>query len=85
MAKALKRHGFRFVGPTTCYAADAGDGMVNDHLRGCHRSAPMRGRFLGQVVAAYLLCRVFSFVVLAVVAGHQAPVTWTGPHPDYLS
>ena len=45
----------------------------------------MRGRFLGQVLAAYLLCRVFSFVVLAVVAGHQAPVTWTGPHPDYLS
>ena len=45
----------------------------------------MRGRFLGQVVAAYLLCRVFSFVVLAVAAGHQAPVTWTGPHPDYLS
>ena len=28
---------------------------------------------------------MFSFVVLAVVAGHQAPVTWTGPHPDYLS
>ena len=45
----------------------------------------MRSRFLGQVLAAYLLCRLFSFVLLTVVAGHQAPVTWTGPHPDYLS
>jgi hypothetical protein len=45
----------------------------------------MRSRFLGQVLGAYLLCRLFSFVVLTVVARHQAPVTWTGPHPDYLS
>ena len=29
----------------------------------------MRSRFLRQVLAAYLLCRLFSFVVLAVVAG----------------
>ena len=41
----------------------------------------MRSRFLGQVLAAYLLCRLFSFVVLTVVAGHQAPVTWTGTAP----
>jgi DNA-3-methyladenine glycosylase I len=35
MAKALKSHGFRFVGPTTCYALMQAVGMVNDHLVGC--------------------------------------------------
>jgi DNA-3-methyladenine glycosylase I len=35
MAKALKRHGFRFVGPTTAYALMQATGMVNDHLAGC--------------------------------------------------
>ena len=36
MAKALKRHGFRFVGPTTAYALMQATGMVDDHLAGCH-------------------------------------------------
>lgn len=35
MAKALKRHGFRFVGPTTAYALMQAVGMVDDHLDGC--------------------------------------------------
>jgi DNA-3-methyladenine glycosylase I len=35
MAKALKRDGFRFVGPTTAYALMQATGMVNDHLAGC--------------------------------------------------
>lgn len=35
MAKALKRQGFRFVGPTTAYALMQATGMVNDHLEGC--------------------------------------------------
>ena len=35
MAKDLKRHGFRFVGPTTVYALMQACGLVNDHLRGC--------------------------------------------------
>ena len=35
MAKALKREGFRFVGPTTAYALMQATGMVNDHLAGC--------------------------------------------------
>ena len=35
MAKALKRKGFRFVGPTTAYALMQATGMVNDHLAGC--------------------------------------------------
>lgn len=35
MSKALKRHGFVFVGPTTCYAMMQATGMVNDHLIDC--------------------------------------------------
>ncbi len=36
LAKALKALGFRFVGPTTAYAAMETLGVVNDHLAGCH-------------------------------------------------
>jgi DNA-3-methyladenine glycosylase I len=35
MARALKRRGFRFVGPTTAYALMQATGMVNDHLADC--------------------------------------------------
>ncbi|NJP98134.1 DNA-3-methyladenine glycosylase I [Nonomuraea sp. FMUSA5-5] len=35
LAKELKRHGFRFVGPTTAYALMQAIGLVNDHLEGC--------------------------------------------------
>jgi DNA-3-methyladenine glycosylase I len=35
MAKELKRHGFRFIGPTTAYAHMQATGMVNDHLATC--------------------------------------------------
>ena len=38
LAKALKRNGFVFVGPTTLYAAMQACGLVDDHLTGCHRS-----------------------------------------------
>ncbi len=40
MAKALKRRGFRFVGPTTAYALMQATGMVDDHVAGCHVVAP---------------------------------------------
>lgn len=36
LAKALKKAGFVFVGPTTMYAAMQAMGMVNDHLADCH-------------------------------------------------
>lgn len=36
LAKALRACGFRFVGPTTAYAAMQAVGVVNDHLVGCH-------------------------------------------------
>ena len=35
LSKELKRRGFRFVGPTTAYAAMQACGVVNDHLSGC--------------------------------------------------
>lgn len=35
LAKALKAEGFRFVGPTTAYAAMQACGLVDDHLVGC--------------------------------------------------
>jgi DNA-3-methyladenine glycosylase I len=35
LAKQLKKLGFRFVGPTTAYAAMQAMGVVNDHLEGC--------------------------------------------------
>jgi DNA-3-methyladenine glycosylase I len=38
LAKALKKAGFVFVGPTTMYAAMQACGLVDDHLLGCHRS-----------------------------------------------
>ena len=35
LAKALKREGFRFVGPTTAYALMQACGLVDDHVDGC--------------------------------------------------
>jgi DNA-3-methyladenine glycosylase I len=39
MAKELKRRGFAFVGPTTCYALMQATGMVDDHLVDCWRAS----------------------------------------------
>ncbi|HET8615622.1 MAG TPA: DNA-3-methyladenine glycosylase I [Actinomycetales bacterium] len=36
LARALKRNGFVFVGPTTAYAAMQACGLVDDHVAGCH-------------------------------------------------
>lgn len=45
LSKELRRRGFRFVGPTTAYAAMQSLGLVNDHLKGCHvRTACDRDR-----------------------------------------
>ena len=37
LSKALRRRGFRFVGPTTMYALMQSAGMVDDHVDGCWR------------------------------------------------
>ncbi|MEU8800183.1 DNA-3-methyladenine glycosylase I [Spirillospora sp. NPDC048819] len=42
LAKELKKHGFRFVGPTTAYALMQACGLVDDHLTGCHRRGAYR-------------------------------------------
>lgn len=48
LSKALRRYGFRFLGPTTAYAAMQSLGLVNDHLKGCHvRAACEEGRRRG--------------------------------------
>ena len=36
LSKALKKRGWKFVGPTTMYALMQAVGMVNDHLPGCY-------------------------------------------------
>lgn len=35
MSKALRKRGFKFIGPTICYAFMQASGLVNDHLAGC--------------------------------------------------
>ncbi|MGT2424735.1 DNA-3-methyladenine glycosylase I [Amnibacterium kyonggiense] len=40
LAKALKREGLRFVGPTTVYALMQSAGLVDDHVAGCWRAEP---------------------------------------------
>ncbi|HTY97959.1 MAG TPA: DNA-3-methyladenine glycosylase I [Solirubrobacteraceae bacterium] len=37
MSKDLKRRGFRFIGPTVCYAFMQAAGLVNDHVVTCFR------------------------------------------------
>lgn len=41
LSRDLKRRGFRFVGPTICYAFMQAVGLVNDHLLGCFRHAEL--------------------------------------------
>ena len=43
LAKALKKHGFVFVGPTTAYAGMQACGLVDDHLVGCCARGAGRG------------------------------------------
>ncbi|GAA2897963.1 DNA-3-methyladenine glycosylase I [Microbacterium esteraromaticum] len=38
LSKALRKRGFRFVGPTTMYALMQSAGMVDDHVEGCWRA-----------------------------------------------
>ncbi len=43
MSKDLLRRGFKFVGPTICYAFMQAVGMVNDHLTACFRCRELGG------------------------------------------
>ena len=42
LSKELKRAGFKFVGPTTVYAAMQACGVVNDHIATCHVRADVQ-------------------------------------------
>jgi len=42
MAKDLKKRGFKFMGPTICYAHMQATGMVNDHTTDCFRYRELR-------------------------------------------
>ena len=41
LAKALKARGFRFLGPTTVYAAMEACGLMDNHIAGCWRASPV--------------------------------------------
>ena len=45
----------------------------------------MRRTFVYRVLGVWELARAFSVVLLTIVSHYQAPVSWTGPHPDYFS
>jgi DNA-3-methyladenine glycosylase I len=49
LSKALKRAGFRFVGPTTVYAAMQACGVVNDHLSACFVRGEVEREIAGAV------------------------------------
>ena len=42
LSKDLKKRGFKFVGPTICYALMQSAGMVNDHTTDCFRHQELR-------------------------------------------
>jgi DNA-3-methyladenine glycosylase I len=43
LSRDLKKRGFRFVGPTVCYAYMQAVGLVNDHVGSCFRYAELGG------------------------------------------
>ena len=52
MSRELRRLGFRFVGPTICYAFMQATGMVNDHVVGCAAGDELRAAAGGRVSPA---------------------------------
>jgi DNA-3-methyladenine glycosylase I len=44
MSKDLQKRGFKFVGPTICYAFMQAVGMVNDHVVGCFRHEELKNQ-----------------------------------------
>jgi DNA-3-methyladenine glycosylase I len=47
MSAQLRRLGFRFLGPTTCYATMQAAGLVNDHVVACPRWRELGGSTAG--------------------------------------
>jgi DNA-3-methyladenine glycosylase I len=44
MSKDLQKRGFKFIGPTICYAFMQAVGMVNDHIVDCFRYKELKNR-----------------------------------------
>ena len=42
LSKTLKKEGFKFVGPTICYAFMQATGLVNDHIPSCFRHQELK-------------------------------------------
>jgi DNA-3-methyladenine glycosylase I len=51
MSKDLRRRGFKFVGPTICYAFMQAVGLVNDHVIDCFRYRELAGKAVRSAVA----------------------------------
>ncbi|MGC4001278.1 MAG: DNA-3-methyladenine glycosylase I [Anaeromyxobacter sp.] len=51
LSKLLQQAGFRFVGPTICYAFMQAAGLVNDHLTTCHRHRAVQGQAFDSAAA----------------------------------
>lgn len=51
MSKDLRKWGFRFVGPTICYAFMQAVGMVNDHTTDCFRHSQMKTSVKNKIAA----------------------------------
>ena len=45
----------------------------------------MTRTFVARVLGVWAVFRAFSVILLTIVSHYQAPVNWTGPHPDYFS
>jgi hypothetical protein len=45
----------------------------------------MTRSFVARVLGVWAIFRAFSVILLSIVSHYQAPVAWTGPHPDYFS
>jgi len=55
MSRELKQRGFKFVGPTICYAFMQAVGMVNDHLTTCVRYHEIRNTFADNNLNPWIL------------------------------
>jgi DNA-3-methyladenine glycosylase I len=80
LAKALRALGFRFVGPTTAYAAMESLGIVNDHLAGCHVRDVCERERPAAVAAVAGITAVAGTAPVAATAGTAAPVSGPGDH-----
>ncbi len=92
-SKDLKRRGFRFVGPTICYAFMQAVGMVNDHTIDCFRfraartmTAPIRYARSGDVNIAYQVTGEGPFdLVLVPGFFSHLEIDWEHPaHAHFL-